>query len=183
MRSLALSVEARDSRTWQHCRRLGDLARSLAGWLGIPNADGLIFERAGYLHDIGKIGVPDAILLKASGLTEAEWNVMREHPIVGERILRPIDFLKPLLPVVRHHHERYDGGGYPDGLAGEEIPEAARVFQVADAFDALTSERPYRAMMAPEAALELVRRESEDGKFDARIVRRFIEGMAGQRTW
>lgn len=179
MRSLALSVEARDSHTWQHCRRLGNLARQLAYWMYLNDIDGAVFKRAVYLHDIGKIGMQDTILLKPKGLSQSEWDVMHEHPAMGEKILRPIEFLEPVLPVVRHHHERWDGGGYPDGLAGERIPVAERAFQIADAYDALTSERPYRPGMAPAAALGLVSREAEDGKFDTGIARLFVEEMAG----
>ena len=178
VRSLALSVEARDHHTGGHCRRLGKLATSLARWLDLPEADGLMFERAGYLHDIGKIGIPDAILLKNLPLTPPEWVVMRDHPAIGEQILRPLGFLEPVLPIVRHHHERWDGRGYPDRLAGTEIPLTARVFQVADAYDALTSERPYRQKLSPAAALDLIRTEADDGRFDLAIVRVFVDGMA-----
>ena len=178
VRSLALSVEARDHHTGGHCRRLGSLATTLARWLGLPEADGLTCGRAGYLHDIGKIGIPDAILLKPSALTPSEWDVMRDHPTIGEQILKPLGFLEPVLPIVRHHHERWDGRGYPDRLAGSRIPLTARVFQVADAYDALTSQRPYRQMRSPATALDLIQTEAADGRFDLDVVDAFVDGMA-----
>lgn len=107
---------------------------------------------------------------------------MRDHPTIGEQILRPLGFLEPVLPVVRHHHERWDGAGYPDRLTGRQIPLAARVFQVADAYDALTSERPYRQMLSPAEALDLIQTEAEGGRFDLGIVQGFVDGMAASFT-
>ena len=178
VRLLALSVEARDKHTGGHCRRLGKLAISLAGWLDLPEANGLICERAGYLHDIGKIGIPDSILLKPSSLTRSEWRTMRDHPSISEQILRPLDFLEPVLPVVRHHHERWDGQGYPDSLAGRRISLIARVIQVIDAYDALTSQRPYCQMLSPATALDLIQTEAADGRFDLDVVKIFVNRMA-----
>jgi putative two-component system response regulator len=178
VRSLALSVEARDQHTGGHCRRLGKLAISLAGWLDLPEANGLICERSGYLHDIGKIGIPDSILLKPSSLTRSEWRTMRDHPSISEQILRPLDFLEPVLPVVRHHHERWDGQGYPDSLAGRRMSLIARVIQVIDAYDALTSQRPYCQMLSPATALDLIQTEAADGRFDLDVVKIFVNRMA-----
>jgi len=123
-----------------------------------------------YLHDIGKIAIPDAILLKPGRLTQDEWKVMRSHVNIGVDICTPLRSLKPVLPIIRHHHERADGSGYPDKLRGESIPLLARVFQVVDVFDALTSNRPYRKALTPTAAFATLREEVHKGWWDERIV-------------
>jgi HD-GYP domain-containing protein (c-di-GMP phosphodiesterase class II) len=104
------------------------------------------------LHDVGKIGIPDAILRKPGKLTDEEWQVMKTHALVGEKMLHSVDFLRPALPIIRHHHERWDGGGYPDGVAGADIPIGARIVAVCDSFDAMTSDRPYRRAMSIQDA-------------------------------
>jgi putative two-component system response regulator len=144
------------------------------------------------LHDLGKIGIPDAILLKPSGLTEAEWAIMREHPIIGERICLPLRSLRRVLPIIRHHHERWDGGGYPDGLSGQAIPMTARIMQVADIFDALTTARPYKPALSQATALAALREEVARGWRDPAVVEPFIDlvergglpevSQAGQRV-
>lgn len=149
----SLALEMRDDETQGHALRVSDLAVELGREMGIP-PDGLVHLRRGaLLHDIGKMVVPDAILRKPGPLTEAEWEVMRKHPENGRDFLRKVSYLEPALDVPYAHHERWDGTGYPRGLSGEEIPLAARVFAVADAFDALTSDRPYRPAWPEEAVL------------------------------
>ena len=129
----------------------------------------------GVLHDIGKICIPDSILLKAGKLTEQEWTKMKEHPVRGEAICQPIRSLRAVLPIIRHHHERADGSGYPDGLIGKSIPLTARVLQVVDVFDALTTERPYKKSLTDEEALEVLHNESRRGWWDPEIVRAFAD--------
>jgi len=122
------------------------------------------------LHDIGKLAVPDHILLKPARLNAEETEIVRQHPVTGERICAPLKCLRPILPLIRHHHERMDGSGYPDGLYGEEIPLKARILQVADVYDALTNDRPYREALSSEEALEILRQEAAYGWLDASLV-------------
>jgi len=154
--SLAHSIEARDPYTRGHCERLSEMSTRLGEELRA-------LRRAGIVHDIGKVVVPDAILLKPGPLTEEETMVMRKHPVVGERICEPLRTFRPVLPIIRHHHERHDGSGYPDGLRGTEIPLTAGILQTADVYDALTTDRPYRAAIAPELALKLMEEEAARG--------------------
>lgn len=142
--SLALGVEARDPYTEGHCHRLSNYAANLGQALGLGSEDIVALRRAGVLHDIGKIAVPDAILRKPGPLDEEEMGIMRRHPETGEQICRPLRSFSRVLPIIRHHHEHWNGGGYPDHLAGEQIPLLARVLQVVDAYDALTTARPYK---------------------------------------
>ena len=134
-----------------------------------------VLRRAAVLHDIGKLGVPESLLLKQGKLDEAEWQVMQAHVEIGEQLLAPLRTMGPVRAIVRHHHERWDGTGYPDGLAGIEIPYLARVFQILDAYDALTHERPYRQPLLPQAALELLRQEADTGKWDPELLTAYIE--------
>ena len=152
--ALARIVEAKDSLTEAHTERVGLNARRLGGAVGLSEEtlDDLLW--GGVIHDIGKIGVPDKILLKPAALTPEEFEAMKLHVSVGEEIARPLRSAHDLLAIIRHHHERYDGKGYPDGLAGEDIPLPARIVAICDAFDALTSDRPYRKALTQAAALE-----------------------------
>jgi len=150
---LASAIEARDGCTRGHSERVGALARRLAGALGLPPAEIDMVTQAGLLHDIGKIGVPETVLRKRGPLDHDEWALMRNHPLVGAQIVAPFDFFAEGALVIRHHHERWDGSGYPDGLAGAAIPLGARIVAVADVFDALTSDRPYRPALPRAAAL------------------------------
>jgi putative nucleotidyltransferase with HDIG domain len=153
---LANALEAKDAYTRGHSDRVGAWSRALGAALGLAAADAESIAQAGLLHDIGKIGVPEAVLTKRGPLTELEWRAMRRHPVVGAQIVAPFDFLAAGALIIRHHHERWDGSGYPDGLAGETIPLGARIVAVADVFDALTSDRPYRrALPVPEARARL----------------------------
>jgi len=144
VRALANAVEARDAYTGKHAERVAAYGLELAREAGLEVAESPQIEFGFLLHDVGKVGVPDAILFKSSALTEDEYALVRRHPTIGTAILRDVDFLGEGKLVVRHHHERWNGTGYPDGLAGAAIPVAARVFAVADALDALTTDRPYR---------------------------------------
>ena len=168
--ALAQAVERRDPYTGQHCQRLAAASVLLGEALGLPKSDLLALYRGGYLHDIGKIGIPDAILFKDGVLTSDEWQVMRSHPLKGEEICKPMKSLWPVLPIIRHHHERWDGSGYPDGLAGDDIPLLARIMQVVDIYDALTTERPYKPALSPEAAFALLEEEASRGWRDAELV-------------
>ncbi len=168
--ALAQTVEHRDPYTGKHCQRLSVASVMLGEALGLPSQDLTSLYRGGFLHDIGKIGIPDAILFKRGMLTAEEWEVMRSHPALGEEICRPMRSLWPVLPIIRGHHERWDGSGYPDGLAGEEIPLLARILQVADIYDALTTERPYKLALAPDAAFAVMEEEVRRGWRDPELV-------------
>lgn len=150
---LANALEAKDPYTRGHSERVGAWARRVAAALGLPLHEIEAIGQAGLLHDIGKIGVPEAVLRKRGPLDESEWALMRRHPLVGAQIVAPFEFFAAGALVIRHHHERGDGSGYPDGLAGPAIPVGARIVAVADVYDALTSDRPYRAALPREAAI------------------------------
>jgi putative nucleotidyltransferase with HDIG domain len=150
---LANALEAKDAYTRGHSERVAELSRRIAVVVGLDGDDVAAIGEAGLLHDIGKIGVPELLLRKPGPLTPEEWQAMRRHPLVGAQIVAPFDFFARTAPLIRHHHERWDGSGYPDGLAGHAIPLGARIVAVADVFDALTSTRPYRAAVAPDTAL------------------------------
>jgi len=169
VRALSNAVEARDAYTGKHAERVAAYGMALAGAAGLDIEGSPQIEFGFLLHDVGKVAVPDAILFKTSALTEEEYALVRRHPVIGTEILRDVDFLGEGKLVVRHHHERWDGSGYPDGLAGQAIPLAARVFAVADALDALTTDRPYR----PAAPFPVARREVVRGagtQFDPAVV-------------
>ena len=170
--ALANAVEAKDSMTEHHCQRLAGLANLLAtaAELDPVSIKGVVF--GALLHDIGKIGVSDRILKKPGALTDDEWIEMRRHPIIGEQICRPLASSREFAPIVRHHHERWDGAGYPDRLKGHEIPIGARIVGLVDAFDAIIHERPYREARTPQDAI--VEIEAEAGRqFDPDLVERF----------
>jgi HD-GYP domain-containing protein (c-di-GMP phosphodiesterase class II) len=182
VRALANAVEARDAYTGKHAERVAAYGMGIAAAGGMSIADDPEIEFGFLLHDVGKVGVPDAILFKPEPLTDAERAIMERHPVIGSEILRDIDFLGEAKLVVRSHHERWDGKGYPDGLAGEDIPLAARVFSVADTFDALTTDRPYRPGMDMERAIEIVVANAGT-QFDPGVVAAFMavrrEQLAG----
>lgn len=173
--ALAVTVEQRDKETGNHCQRLAALSVSLGKALGLPSDDLLALYRGGYLHDIGKVAIPDAILFKRGMLNEEEWGVMRSHTWKGEQICCPMRSLKPVLPIIRNHHERWDGTGYPDGLSGEAIPLLARILQLADIYDALTSRRSYKSAYTPEEAVAMIEKEAEMGWRDPELVSVFCE--------
>jgi putative two-component system response regulator len=171
--ALAQAVEQRDSHTAAHCERLAFTSVALGIAMGLDRGILLALYRGGFLHDVGKVGIPDSILFKPGKLTPQEWIVMRSHTTRGVDICRHLKSLDPVVPIIRHHHERWDGSGYPDGLRGEDIPLAARVLQVADIYDALTSPRPYKQAYSPSKALRMIREETERGWRDPAVVELF----------
>jgi len=171
--SLARSIEGKDPYTHGHCERLSDYSATLGRHLGLPEEQIVALRRAGVVHDIGKIAVPDAILLKPAKLTPDEWKIMQEHTIIGERICAPLKSFRLVLPIIRHHHEKFDGTGYPDRLAGENIPIAARVLQIVDVYDALTTKRPYKVALSTADALQTMKEEVAKGWWDPDIFEKF----------
>jgi putative nucleotidyltransferase with HDIG domain len=169
VRALSNAVEARDAYTGQHAERVTAYGMQLAGAVGLAVDGSPQMEFGFLLHDVGKVAVPDAVLFKPGPLSEPERTLMMQHPVVGAEILRDVEFLGEGKLVVRNHHEHWDGSGYPDRLAGEEIPLAARVFAVADALDALTTDRPYRAARSFEAARAEILRSS-GSQFDPAVI-------------
>ncbi|PIQ85337.1 MAG: two-component system response regulator [Candidatus Omnitrophica bacterium CG11_big_fil_rev_8_21_14_0_20_45_26] len=178
LKSLALAVEARDPTTGNHCDRLYYRLTRLADMLALGHDMKDTLLKGSILHDIGKVGVPDSVLLKEGPLTDKEWMVMKQHVIIGESLCRPLKFLHPVLPLIRHHHERFDGSGYPDSLKGEEIPLVARVFQVCDVFDALTSKRPYKRSFTEDESKKILETEMSKGWWDPRIVEAFFKMLS-----
>ena len=156
--ALAAAAEARDPYTVSHAQRVASTALHLGTRLGLQESDLVALYRGGRIHDIGKIGVPDAILLKPGPLNAEEERQMRAHPVIGESIVKSMPSAVNLLAIIRNHHERFDGGGYPDGLLGHKIPLLARIVSVCDAYDALASDRPYRARRDPQEAIETLMR-------------------------
>ena len=172
--ALANAVEAKDATTEQHCQRLAGFAHQLGMRSGLepPALKGVVF--GALLHDIGKIGVSDAILTKAGPLTPQEWHEMRQHPVIGERICEPLAAAAEFTPIIRSHHERWDGQGYPDRLQGEDIPLGARIVSLVDAYDAMIHDRPYRPALPIDVALEEI--ESLAGaQFDPELARLFTD--------
>lgn len=168
--SLSGVLEAKDPYTRGHSTRVGELARRLALEMGADASFAHQMHISGLLHDIGKVAIPESILHKPGPLDAEERRILETHPVKGWEICKDLHSVAFALPQIRHHHERLDGGGYPDGLAGEEIPLGARIMGVADAFDALTSDRPYRARLGIDAALDILRQETRDGRWDPRAV-------------
>jgi HD-GYP domain-containing protein (c-di-GMP phosphodiesterase class II) len=179
--SLARAVEAKDIYTEAHTERVARTSRALGESAGVSGADLDNLYRGGMIHDIGKIGVPDAILLKPAALTAPEFDVIRRHPLVGEEIARPLRSAASLLSIIRHHHERIDGRGYPDGLKGEQIPLLARIVSICDAFDAMISDRPYRRGRSHQEAIDVLRHGSGT-QWDARLVEIFVKDIAGAQS-
>ena len=173
--TLGLIVEGRDPYTEGHCERLSQHAIDLGRHLGLDEDSILALRRGGFLHDLGKIAVPDEILKKGSDLTPAEWEIMKLHPITGENICKPLHSLSLVLPIIRHHHEHTDGSGYPDGLTGREIPVLPRVLQVVDVYDALRTARSYKPALSHEMAALTMRQEAERGLWDKELVDEYFE--------
>ena len=171
--AMAQAVEQRDNNTAGHCERLAALGVAMGMAMELPSQHLLALHRGGYLHDIGKIGMPDAVLFKKGPLSEAEWRTMRTHTLKGEEICRPMKCLAPVLPIIRSHHERWDGTGYPDGLSGQSIPLLARVLQFADIYDALTASRPYKVALGAADALRTMQEETDRGWHDPELMRLF----------
>ncbi|MEA2421530.1 MAG: hypothetical protein QOF55_629 [Thermoleophilaceae bacterium] len=178
--ALALLVDERHAATGAHASNVADLAGRLAVELGCGPSQSSAIRVAARLHDVGKVAISDAILLKPASLTDSEWMQMKKHPVIGSDLLSVIPPLRSIAPVVRAHHERWDGTGYPDGLAGEEIPLAARILCVADAFDAMVAERPYSLPMPEAAALREVMR-CAGTQFDPRVALALERTCVGHR--
>jgi putative two-component system response regulator len=168
--SLALSIEAKDPYTEGHCDRLSKYSVALGEKLGLSEELRVALRRGGLVHDIGKLSVPESILLKPGPLTPEERKIMEQHTVIGEKICAPLRSFRHVLPIIRHHHEKWDGSGYPDGLKGEKIPLTARILQVTDIYDALTTDRPYRKALPVEKALAIMREEVKRGWWDASLM-------------
>ncbi len=179
VRSLLSSIEGKDPYTEGHCERLSGYSARLGEQIGLSEDQVIALRRAGTVHDIGKVAVPDAILLKPGRLTPEEFRVMQEHPVVGERICAPLKSFRLVLPIIRHHHEKLNGSGYPDGLKGEDIPITARVLQIVDVYDALTTERPYKRAFSRAEALEMMEDEVKKGWWDPGIFQEFRQMPTG----
>lgn len=178
--SIARAVESRDPNTGDHCERLVELGRIFGEHLQISRQEVRDLMWAGYLHDIGKIGIPDSILLKTGSLTPAEQIAMRQHVLIGEQICQPLRTMQGVLPIIRHHHERWDGSGYPDGLVGDEIPFLVQVFQLVDIYDALTHERPYKPAFSSQETLAIMFAEVDKGWRNPELMQRFANFIASQ---
>jgi putative two-component system response regulator len=179
--TLGLSVESRDPYTEGHCERLAENASNLGRQLHLDEEEVIALRRGGYLHDLGKIAVPDEILKKGANLNADEWAIMRRHPITGENICRPLKSLRLVLPIIRSHHEHFDGTGYPDKLEGEKIPLLARILQVVDVYDALTTARPYKPALTHDQAALTMHDEAHAGYWDPRLVDEFFSMLDKQR--
>ena len=173
--TLGRIIEARDPYTEGHCERLARYATSLGAALGLSQVDIDTLYRGAFLHDIGKIAIPDSLLLKKARLTPSEYDVMKRHPIIGDELCRTVRSLEPVRQIVRHHHERCDGSGYPDGLVGDQIPLLAQIVTVVDVFDALTTQRPYRHALTVTIAYDTLRTEAAAGWYSRGLVETFIK--------
>jgi putative two-component system response regulator len=178
--AFARAVEAKCPFTLGHAERVTEYAMQLAHHLGLSQAQCEVLHWGGLLHDIGKIAIPDAVLNKPGRLTTAEFELVKQHPLQGVRIVEPLRSLRDTLPLIRWHHERLDGRGYPDGLFGGAIPLDVRILAVADVYDALSSARPYRAALAPAACLEMLHQSAADGGLDPQLVMCFAELCMGR---
>lgn len=173
--SIARTVESRDPNTGDHCERLVIQGKAFGEFLNLSRSEIRDLMWGGYLHDIGKVGIPDAVLLKMGKLSPEEWDTMRQHVLIGERICQPLRTMQGVIPIIRHHHERWNGEGYPDGLVGDEIPFQAQVFQLIDIYDALTHERPYKRAFSVEESLQIIREETAKGWRNPYLTERFAE--------
>jgi putative two-component system response regulator len=172
--ALALGIEARDPYTGNHCERLAGYAAGLGQHIGLENESLVALKRGGYLHDLGKVSIPDEILKKGSRLTPEEWELMKQHPIIGESICRPLNSFRNVLPIIRHHHEHWDGSGYPDQLSHYDIPLLARILQVVDVYDALRTARPYKPALSHDEAEQTMMNEARQGLCDPDLVPEFF---------
>jgi putative two-component system response regulator len=172
--ALALGIESRDPYTGNHCERLSQYAADLGRHIGLDGESTVALKRGGYLHDLGKVSIPDEILKKGSRLTPEEWAIMKQHPAIGEAICRPLRSFRNVLPIIRHHHEHWDGTGYPDGLTHYNIPLLARVLQVVDVYDALRTARPYKPALTHEEAQRTMLEEARKGFWDPELVPEFF---------
>jgi putative two-component system response regulator len=179
--TLALTIEARDPNTNGHCERLAHHAVQLGRTLGLNAEDLNALHRGGYLHDVGKVGVPDAVLLKPGKLTAEEMDLMRRHPEIGDTLCAPLQSLRYVRPIILSHHERLDGSGYPHRLKGDQIPVLAQIVGIVDVYDALTSRRPYRDALSAVEAGKHLREEMAQGKFAREYVEAFLDVIGAKR--
>jgi putative two-component system response regulator len=177
--SLALSIEAKDPYTEGHCDRLSKYSVALGEKLGLSQEFRVALRRGGLVHDIGKLSIPERILLKPGPLTPEERKIMEQHTVIGEKICAPLRSFRNVLPIIRHHHEKWNGSGYPDGLKGEQIPLTARILQVTDIYDALTTDRPYRKALSIDEAFAIMREEVKREWWDGSIVNE-LEAMVNE---
>jgi cyclic di-GMP phosphodiesterase len=180
--ALARSIEAKDPYTEGHCERLSEYASALAERMGLPGNEIIALRRAGIVHDIGKVAVPDAILLKPSALTPEERLLMQQHTIVGEKICAPLKSFRLVLPIIRSHHEKMDGSGYPDGLRRFQIPMTVRILQIVDVYDALKTKRPYKPAMSQEETLSMIESEVVKGWWDRDVFLEFKNLLQKKNT-
>jgi putative two-component system response regulator len=172
--ALARGIESRDPYTGNHCERLAHYATELGRHIGLDGDNIVALKRGGYLHDLGKVSIPDEVLKKGSGLTPQEWELMKQHPVIGEAICRPLNSFRNVLPIIRHHHEHWDGSGYPDALKHYEIPLLARILQVVDVYDALRTSRPYKPALTHDEAEWTMMQEAGRGLWDPDLVPEFF---------
>jgi len=176
METLARTLEAKDRYTRGHSGRVAEYAVKLAAAVGMEAKDLENLRLAASLHDLGKIGIPDEVLHKPDRLAPEEYELIKKHPLIAVQILQPLAVVQDIIPWIKHHHERYDGGGYPDGLRGEDIPLGARLIALADSFDAMTTDRPYRRALSTEAALAEIR-QGTGRQFDPRLALAWLNLM------
>jgi putative two-component system response regulator len=172
--SIAKAIESRDPNTGDHCERLVKIGKAFGEYLQLSRYQIRDLIWGSYLHDIGKVGIPDSVLLKQGKLTPADWEIMKQHVLIGEQICLPLRSMQGVIPIIRHHHERWDGSGYPDGLKGDDIPYLAQIFQIIDIYDALTSERPYKKAFTIEEAISIILEETQLGWRNPQLVHQFI---------
>jgi putative two-component system response regulator len=180
--TLGLIVEGRDPYTEGHCERLSVRASDLGRHLGLDADSVVALRRGGYMHDLGKIAVPDEILKKGSDLSPAEWTVMKLHPVTGENICKPLRSLRLVLPIIRYHHEHSDGSGYPDGLRAPDIPILPRILQVVDVYDALRTARSYKPALTHEQTAQTMQEEANRGLWDAELVAEYFSMLEQRRN-
>lgn len=179
--ALATAAEAREAYTDSHAKRVARTALQIGTRLGLRECSLLALYRGGRVHDIGKLAIPDEILLKPGPLNAEEERIMRSHPLIGESIVKALPASDDVLPIIRHHHERFDGGGYPDGLSGHRIPLLARIVSVCDAYDALASDRPYRSRRNHDEAIETLMRGAGQ-QWDRELVSILLSGLPSMRS-
>ncbi len=172
--SLARMVEARDANTGNHCERLAHYGYVFGEYLQLGHEDLLALRRGGVMHDIGKLGIPDSILLKKGGFTAEEWEIMKQHTIIGARLCSPLKTMARTVDIILNHHEKQDGSGYPRGLKGKEIPLLARIFQIVDIFDALSNKRPYKPAFPRAQVIKILREETDKGFWDPELMDAFV---------
>src|SRR5713101_6767826 len=177
--SLALTIEAKDPYTEGHCDRLSKYSVALGEKLGLSQEQLVALRRGGLIHDIGKLAVPEHILLKPGPLTPEERKIMERHTVIGEEICAPLRSFRHVLPIIRHHHEKQDGSGYPDGLKGAQVPLTARILQITDIYDALTTDRPYRKALPQEKAFAIMREEVKRGWWDGSLFNELEASVIG----